>query len=485
MSVPQLLSLSFQTTTPRAMILTGGDAQVLGSAFGTAATYNVSNCAQARIVQFKGALYAFAQNAVYRSTDLGQNWTIVLTPASIAVASPAKQIYVVQLSGEAHLCIAWCEAGGQVRLARSIDGTAWTQAGPFSVSFGSLPYIHGDFIDSGVVYVFSGGADYPYYAMFNFNSLTAARAATSFVALYSVSQMNGPEFVSYQGSIYFILGTGSGAGATARLIRVNGALNQQVSTIALPLPAGLSYGRDYRNAVFTDGTNIYGILNGGDVSVATTRCVRFNSSFVATDITNTVLPTAMSSTSLTIYARTRSLVDCVSDPANPQIYIWHCPLTTVAADDFTPWVIYRWVNDATQLEFLDSGPSYQVAIPFVKTTEGSNFYTTSDGEFSSHAEIIDKVTTNNGTAIRITFLLYSTNGTTLLDVRGYYGAQTDPWASNLATLSAPSSGTLVGSVIENIVGDNGVTSYSVTWESMADGIGNGDKYKFVLHTEFA
>lgn len=496
MSIPQILALSFQTSAPQAKIITGGNVQLLGSTFSSGQTYAAEHCAQARIVQFNGALYAFVQSGVFRSTNYGQSWSSIYSPPSIVANSGIKQIYVIQLAGVATLCIAYEStdiANWTVRLAKSTDGITWTASGTYYTVYNgaATAYVNADFIYKGSVYSFgdySGAADFYYYAVYDFTNLTATRSAISFNTIFSLTSMMQPEFVEFNGSLFTIIGSGSAASATIHLIRINGTAWSQVGSLNTPLTSSSSYQeRTARSGLFTDGTNIYTLLyyqGGAGADTTGFRCVQFNSSFVGTDITTTVVPDTMRGGTNVIpsTARVRTLVDCVSDPASPQIYIWYCPNGGGGSSIFTPWSIYRWVNNTTQFEFVDTGASYQDAIPFTKLTEGSTFYTTDNNSYSNHVEILSRATTNNGTAIRLTFKLYSASGTQLVDMTGYYGTNADEFADNVATLSAPSSGSLVGNTVENLVADNGVTTYGVTWESNADGFGSGDPYKFVFRT---
>lgn len=127
-------------------------------------------------------------------------------------------------------------------------------------------------------------------------------------------------------------------------------------------------------------------------------------------------------------------------------------------------------NEPTSLGSVAN--SNNVLLPSDQRGGGNYIYTS--GEL--HCELISRSEVVGGE--RWTFVAYSDDGTTTVNVKGYVQSKRTMQISQTSFVN-PSGGSssLNGNTIENVTADNGVTEYQITWNAVSDGFSSGDQIR--------
>jgi len=177
------------------------------------------------------------------------------------------------------------------------------------------------------------------------------------------------------------------------------------------------------------------------------------------------------------------MVDTVTDPANPAIYIYHTNNGSYSATTTQMWSIYQWNGNSSQITLQDTGGDVSDACPWNRFSQGTTV-SQQNGSlvFGPHVEITGTQTVLTGPgSIRFSFKLFSSTGSQIVTVRGFFGTVNDEYAATAASLTNPSHGSMNGNINENLTADNGATTYEITWNSGTDGIAQQQAYKFVFN----
>jgi len=471
MGIPQFLALNNQTGTPQLRYYRGGSVIPIGQSFGTAETFNADTQPSQRVVHFFGKLYAFVRGAVYVSTNAGQNWTSTFVPPSIDAATQIKIIAVMLINGTPTLCIAYksTDSTTALRLSRTTDGVSWTNSSTF-YSFTSASWVgfQGDTIFGSQLY--SVSCSVANYLVMNFGTLTAAVSG----ALPASGGAQELDMTIFNNKLYMLVPGAS----TALFFELNGTSFVQVASFSFGVSLDTT---DGKNTIFVDGTNMYALVFLAGTTLSW-RCLQITSALAITNITSTVVPAAMQSNQVAS-SRCRVMVDTVTDPANPAIYIYHTANGTIAANTSQMWSVYQWNGNGALMTLQDTGGDVADACPWNRYSQGTTV-SQQNGSliFGPHVEIVDTQTILSGPGtIRFSFKLYSSSGSQIVTVRGFFGTSTDEYAVTTATLTDPSNGTMNGNINENLTADNGITTYFITWNSGTDGIAQQQSYKFVFN----
>lgn len=473
MGIPQFLALNNQTGTPQLQYYRGGTVTPIGTAFASAETLGVTTQPGQRVVHFYGNLYAFVRGAVYISTDAGQIWTVSFTPPLIDAAPQIKTIAVIMLNGTPTLCIGYKSTDSTIslRMSRTTDGVTWTNSATFS-SFADAGFVgfQSETIYGGQLYALSPSVGR--YLVMNFGTLTASVSGV----IPGVGGLQELDFTIFNNILYAVV---PNTATNVAFYRIAGT--SFVAVTSFNFASGNLDTTNGKNALFVDGTNMYALVFSAGTALVW-HLLQLTSALAITEITSTVLPSTMLANQ-TNASRCRVVVDTVTDPATPAIYIYHTADGTVAANAAQMWSVYQWNGNAAQLTLQDTGGLVAHAIPWNTYSQGTTV-SQQNGSlvFGPHAEIVGTQTLASGVgSIRVSFKLFSTSGSQLVTVRGFFTDVLGEYATSSATFTDPSAGNLNGNVIENLTANNGLTTYEVTWSSGSDGIAQQEAYKFVLN----
>jgi hypothetical protein len=442
-------------TQPRLQIYQDNVVDLEGNPFGTLETTNLSDVYFPRVVRFLGAqnLYAFVGTSVYNSPDGGITWRVVLNPASIVSTDARRGIFVITLDGVAHLCIFWPVASNGVRLAKSTDGLTWT-------STANMPGITLEVLNSPVVFagkLYCAGllnANSTKIFCFDFASMTLSSSATN----------NGISSAASDLCVFnnqlIMAGVNDADLSNLLIYEIDGVNSVELAN----LDTGVTLVDTNRLAVWTTNNSLYIAARQSGSGI---ELCRINSAFTTlTNITSTAVPaTLQTNTAATI---NRALVDAPSSLTGANVYLY-------SRDTGDVWDIYRWNSTTEALTLLHNNVgSTAHSIYFNKTMDGSAYY-----EFlQPHAEILSFETGPDG--VTISYKLYGPNNRVSgASFQLFYNTGRAGDVDNPVTLKDPNLGTVVFNSVTGITADNGITTYIVTWDTVADDVQNPSAFQLI------
>jgi hypothetical protein len=416
------------------------------------AATNVNRCS---VVNYQGyqTFFAIVGTSIYKSTDAGATWTAVRT-----LSTMTSQVL--------HAGLRVCSTGGQTQIFVMYQGSA-----NFTVDYST----DGGTTWSSVNAVTIGGNTFSDAIFWN----------GKFYTMWYSTSVGNNTFAVWDPSAHAIsTGTGSGttfpAGSNAaigpvRLCAFNGNLyaigeaggNYSLYvwgsnwTVAASNFRASTVNQSAYPELFAQGGFMWAITQ----SSTTWRCDKFDTSLTVT-ASNTAIPAAFSAAAARVFAVADSAQGMGSEP---QIYIYYSPDGTST----TNWSCYQWNGGSSVMTLVESGGAAQDSMNFVKWSGGDGFWQSGNDK----VEIISRTGVAGG--VQYTFKLYSSSGTDVVSLRGWYSTNTQSYAYSHATLINPSSGSVSGQNIISLTADNS-TSYTVTWASVTDGIANGANYGFFL-----
>ena len=462
--VTTFLSLNTRNGPPQASQYVNASPVFLGNPLGASQNNNsfytgntnafMDRCS---ILNFEGAqtFYSEVGGVIYQTTDGGVTWSSVhvlnnLNPG-IQSLNTGLWIQTAQALTKMSLCYQSTLAS-QWYVCSSLDGTTWNEFGPFTATLGTNFSPFCDIVTHrNKLYIQTNN-------LFSSNAVTGIYdpSLNTINFAYMSGLTPGPTpLCSFNNKLYGIFLNGS----QYSLWELQGTnWIPQVSNFASITAISDSQAKF---AMFDDGAFMWAFLHLGSGQWA---CYQFDSSLTVTDFSS-IVPTAFNTPS----GRIGVLVDGVASPGTAPVITLYWAANGLPS---TPWQAFQW-NSGSALTFIDSGGSAADSMPFIKQTQGSSFWAVGQDSI----DIIFKTAVLGG--LQYSFKLYSNSGTDSVTVQAWFANATSPYPVTAATLSNPSSGTLVGNTVTGLIADN-TTIYQVTWQSQIDGINPGQFFQFVM-----
>lgn len=469
--------------TPQMRRYAGASAAAVGNSFGAVDTgfgAGGGSVPSGRVIRFGGlnTYLAAVSTNIYRSTDGGSTWTVVLALPSADSSNSARKsgFSVIYLNGLPAVALIYARTaatntwGG----AYSFDGVTWTTQGPFTGvsltstggTFGSGSYVS-QIVSGSTLYC---GFIHPGTSMSAIIWSPGSNSGSAF-SLPGGTSGTDPAVVEFNNRI-FVCGAGSGGvGQDFRLWELVGNAGTLIST---PVSTTAGFLTGSATGAFVDGAFMY-IM--GRSSSTGLQIFQYDSALSPTTITSTVFPAAL--ITCNGQAKIISMIDGVSSPGSaPTIYLWFTNNTSGSGGG--PWALYQWNGPATQISLIDQGGSSADCIPFFKNTTGTYFI--ADSVFPSTTGISVEITNRifTATGVRLSFKLYGTSAGGAVSFRIYVGGTDAEYPTTAGTLIDPSVGAISGGNINTgLTADNGVTTYLVTWAAQTDGFATNSEFRLV------
>jgi len=469
--------LNFQDgTTPQVKLYNGTQTSPVGVSFGvldSGVTSTAEPRATNRVIQFgsNNIFYATVGNQVYRTTDGGASWTSVYTLAALAVNQSTKTgLFLPYINGVPHLALFWKTTGTSETLSGAVssNGTTWTSYGPvFMGTPTGAPAggFYGGYMYRNKIFTVRPGST-AVAAVFSFDPGSGAFSLNT-VATMGTTNREAADFCEFNGNLLLLFKL---TGGTANLAVLGGGSFANVITSFVGVGVAATGGK---SGMLVDGSNLYCFLYA--TALLGWKCFEVSSTYIATDITSTVIPIGMTGSTSggnsAADSRVFLMVDQEATPgANPNKYLYYTN-GTVAGN---PWTVYQWQGSGSVMTQLDTGGgSTTQALSLTTFSQGSYFW----ADDANHVELTNRTPLSN--SLRLYFVVSSDSGVAVVDVRAWRGSALQEYPITAATLTDPSSGSMSGNTITGLIADN-VTVYQVTWQTGTDGFAAGDPYSLIL-----
>lgn len=408
---------------------------------------------------FEG-FYAAADTHVYQSLDFGSTWTAVYTMTPFTANTINKSgLNIVYLNGQAALTIFWFNSPTSAWYgAYTFDGVNWTTHGPFTGLASTTNGLTSDTVYDNSVYCTTAPGS-------NGNVVCYSPGVGRIISIgLSGPNSTGCACLAEYNNRLFCLFTRSSATDSQLAEIVSGA----AQTITTSINGSGNAAAGNMCSLFADPNdgNLYGIFHGPTGFVA----YQWTSTLgTPTNITSTVLPTSLSTTGAS--ARLLPFIDAVEITGAPRVYLWYAPDGSAS----TVWVPFIWNGSGTVITTIAAAQgTVGSAMPANRYSTGAYYWY----PYSPYSVITARTYVDGG--IQFTLRLYgsSTNNNSF---RIYYGLTNEEYPTRPATLSNPSSGTVVGgNIVRNMApGTPSGTFFQVTWLSETDGLTDGTAFKVV------
>lgn len=481
-------ALNNRSGSPQLRVYAGGERLALGTTFASAETPEAGDQGTSRVLLFgagNNTLVAMQATGIYRTTDLGNNWTLVHTLTSADASACKSGLFVVYLNGIATLCGFYRGTSGNFRGVTSTDGISWTNvalSGATTIGTDEAPYsciVYRNKIcclqaSQNIVLIYDPGSGV-------ITSIpNASIPSSSGVYSAGLTVCNGNLYIAYRDTSGFLCLAKMNAGTFT---------NKFTST------ASVNFGSSSKWGVWTFTASNELAFNGfnpasidEEINVLAHRTAggwgayqfKYNSTldtFTFFDFTSLAIPALMTS------AGTSSSVALYLDSNTNPGYVRD--MFVFFKDGGSNWNMYRWNAYQRMGKWSDLAANVPLGV-FTDNNDALPSATNVNGSYSAallRPEIVSQAYVTGG--IRFTFILNTPafEGQ-LVKVIGFWGTQYLTLPNGLiATLSDTSHGVITGGVIYNLTADAS-TQYQVTWLAEADGFSNFDPYKFIL-TAFA
>ena len=349
----------------------GATPSQVGNTFGTQWTAVTSQTAlNFGACQYKGNLYALAQDGVYVKDDPTVNagtWTQALAFTNPVVAKPRTSgLHIVYISDEPVLVVVFGDNTGDTswRWAK-FDGSTWTQASGVVVSAG-IGEMHAVTVFRNVIHMIGSSGT-------GSVAMTFGPGSESFATItepFDTSQYAHVMCV-FDDRLFGIHNVSN----VCRVVEYSGG-----SWVDVPGAVGLAVKTaDYTGkwALWTDGTYLYGMMpsatNDG------WRVLQWDSSMGApTNLTATVLPSSLRSAldggtfgGSTTDGVIHACGDQDSDPAVGDVWIFQADGVSAGI----PYTLWKWNGPASLVTQVDSGGDVVHAVPIGMLQGGQYIWT--------------------------------------------------------------------------------------------------------------
>jgi hypothetical protein len=458
-----LNGISAGTGTPQVRRYNGLSSSTVGNTFSSAQTVAIDATSQPlnRVIQFgsQNTFLALINNSVFRSTDAGVTWTSVFTFSGATNVSGVPDcktgLNVVYRGGIPTVVFmsalsSFSSASGYY----STDGINWTTDAPTSfasnTSYCNDTIFRNSLCALAPVSAGSGG----------FLAIYSPGSAISTIAGTVVNPAVTASLCVFNDQLLYMSIPNDFSTTFRRILVLNGGSLQTFSTLATGLTA---IGGTGKCGMFVDS-------NSGDLIAFNRKsipgawgCWSVTSAGVATDISSTVLPSGMLSTSASVTARVLCFVDGQASPgSNPTKYVIYSDSNVTG----TLETMYKWNGVGSVMTDIDSGGNIRDALSLSENCQGVNFWTSGENSVS----LVSRTPTSGG--IILNFILYSTGNAAVVNVRAWYGTQLEEYPTRAATLT----GTTIGLTAD------GSTTYQVTWTSTTEvpAVNPGDRFRLIM-----
>jgi hypothetical protein len=449
----------------------GGTFGALDSTTGGTTTHtNLRN----RIVCFGGdekTFLAVVGGTIYRTDDEFATWNPVQTLTSVATHHCVSGIHIVDLGGVPTAVVAYRTGTNTARAFRSSDGITWTDAGTSGTLIAAPNSTTGGIVDEivyhNVLYLMISGVGSGSRTTIWFHD-PGANSFGSFLINGSDINNSSGCFAVWQD---MLVATRHSSLTSQQLVDITTGVPTSLVTLA---GAGTVVANGMQNGMFVDPATgdlilfMYHTSPGGTV-----QCYQINkTTYAATLLTSTVLPTAVRALGNTFKARPYMDIEASlgDDPNNPPVYVYFAASGTLG----TTLTMYKWNGVAALMTLVDSGGNVGHAISINPRPVGGQ-YSYTVGQL--RLRIVGRTPVFGG--VRYSFMCFSSDDNTAVKVRGFHDSGAIETLSEAATLTNPSVGTIVGAYNTGLIAD-GTTVYQVTWAAQDDGISQGERRKFGL-----
>lgn len=464
-------------TPATCFLYTGATPATFGDTFGTRWSDTGANpWMRHGAKQYRGNIYAVASDGVYVKDDptsLTGSWT-----QSLAFTNPEQAdgrcsgLHIIYVNDEPILVVVYGDdtANTDWRWAK-FDGSTWSNSPGATGVGGVVTDIIDVIVYRNVLHVLTANSSVGDAFTFDPASESFSLPAEpfpSFEFATSLCVFNDRLFALYQ----------PGTTGPIRLAEFSGGAWSEVVGSAAPdntFSGGGSY-QVAKWALFTDGTNLYGITAGIDQGW---RCWQWDGTLATpTNIGPTVLPASLRgstdggtfSTGIQL-GRFVAILDQDTAPSTADILLYSAANGT-AGTILTQW---NWNGNGSVITQVDTGGDVFHAIP-----TGLNY----SGEHIFVAGELDIVITGKDAVVggeRIRFRAYGAAGAADKTVRMYFNTEGEPaltqcTLTGVSVVSGSPAGapTLGANEANNIDADPSV-EYGVIWDIGTDGVSAGDR----------
>jgi hypothetical protein len=471
MSTPVLAVNHHDGGTPQAKRWANTSVSAQGVTFGAidvftaSATAGLVSCCDNRLIQYGGnnTWLCVTNQVIWRSTDAGASWTNVqsMTNPSTTQTILTSGIWTFDSGGTQKVCVFYYTAtAGRWKGYTSTDGITWSASSDYSAlhTAPSSAGIVSQVMLNGTLYMATGqSAGIATVTVMLAWSPGSDSASSTTIA--TITGTSGNTLAAWKNSIYCVAKTTQTS--DYKLFDMTSGSAVLVATLFTGPTTALSAGARPAEPFVDPATGDLicwiwpAATNGWTI-------LRVSSSFVVTDITSSVRPTALSGTSgggnSPASSRIRTYVDQEAQPgANPDIHLGY---STDGASGTTV-SLYLWNGVASAATLVSSGGNVAHSIGYC-SSNGGGAYTWTSGE--KHARIVSWAPATNG--VTITFKLYSDSGSASVKVRAFTRRNTtQDFTKTAAEIKSPSAGALSGTGVGNyntgLTADNGTTTYTL------------------------
>jgi len=428
------------------------------------------------VAQYANDLYLIYGPEVYKYNSGTGNWDAQSLSLPMGVSNNYRMhtgLYNVSIGGAPYLAAAFTDSGQTGTRILTFDGSTWSYSANILATTGVTYWARGLVYRNDLWFVTRSDE----ILQFNPQASSAAK--------YTVGANNNQPrclFV-FNNELYCTGMSGTTNASKTQLYKFSAGSFNFVKNLGTSVATGtpdLGTGNDDGGHVlFSDGTDLFALWAGQDDTSGLhgSFCVRLvwnGSSFTETDLTSTVLPSALRPGGGEIIARRRWLaqMDNEANPTSPGIYLW------TQANDGSTWSTYKWNGIASEITALGSGLAYQIVPAQFAAGGGDRIW--SSGELN--AVIIGTAPVLGGE--QISFKAYGDPGSSDKTVKLYYdsGEEAPITQASLMGSATGGSATRNGNQIENVDAD-GSTTYTLVHDAATDGLGAGDKETLMLRIE--
>jgi len=431
----------------------------IGTAFGTAVGYNGNRTPRNHIVQFGGELFSIGHDGVYQKDDptiQTGTWTRVYTYTAtpdVSTGSRISGLYPVNNGGTASLMMVYGVNGNTLAWrVVTFDGTTWGESA--TVTFGgglTIDTLKAEIIYRNQLHILgqASGGTISTAALFS-PAGTGSAAAGLFTG-------DDPSVCVFNDRLFMQKTTGAN-----RVLREFTGTWNDVATISTTGRA-LNY-QSAQSALMTDGTSMFAFWGADNIGGGTQRCFEISASLSPTDITSTVLPSALTSAiggTEAASAHWMCVYDSNTTPGSTQPWLYYAA-SFVSGTSFTT---YQWNGNASVITVTDTGGDVAHSLP-TEVAGGERIWTAGELDI----KITGVAPTFGGETI--SFTATGDAGSADKTVTFQWTNEGEPTSLSATLTGAATGGTATrsGNSVINVDAD-GTTTYTAIWDTVTDSPG--------------